>query len=968
MAKHRKFFIPENKVRKDSTGGAMAFTLLSQKRRKMDVLIFKQVTILSVLVLIIPYSAAQSNKPLEHTIREEVAPYTKVIDIVHETKLDEKYDEDVLDVLQFSFRSSTGHAQYFTIGANTGIIRTSQRIDRESVCPYSDTCDLNLDVTVRPLQYFQIIKVTVHVEDINDNVPTFPIPDGKIRMDIAETTMPGAMFSILSADDMDSGLFAVQRYEMEGNIDKFELKVTDHFDGSKDVRLVLKEKLDREEEDHYSIRIVATDGGDPPQSGELSVDITVSDANDNNPHFDNYQYEAQIYENLPAGTTIIRVHAVDPDFGPNGQVVYSLAPHTQADYGNLFAIHNLTGEVYIKGTVDFEEENVYHLTVMASDLGANSLPAFTKVIIHVLDKNDHAPQITINALTSSGEGQVMENEPVGTFVAHVAVSDPDLGINGEFACSILGDKFSLQELFGHEYKITTNKVFDREQLTEEMVTLQCSDKGSPPKTATKHLMVNIVDANDHTPVLPKAPYFAFLKENNTLNDLIIKINATDQDTGKNAAIKYRVEGMADTPTELVSMDLISGVIRANTIFDHEKRQYYQFLIIASDHADEPRTATATLNLTIVDDNDEYPVFGQRGYSFEMNENEAANTKVGFVHATDGDSYPFNKILYSIDTQKSNTDAFDIDTHTGQIITNRPLDREVRDTYHLVVVASNEGFPQINATVNVTVYVLDRNDNAPTIIYPTPKNNTVSISNRVPKGYLVTRIEASDKDLARNAKLSYDIANGNEDNLFMIDHLTGALSVSAESFKKIDHKIMKLVIIVKDDGEPDEKISIADLNIEVDKRVPFEEASARTGILLLEGSNLMILIGVIAGVILVIIIITVSTCCFRARQRRVKKAHQYNCRLEASKSLSNGSITKDGLHSSSCSENGSQQSIDNVHVIGLKTKERVKKEVTFSLDMDDAFIDKIPANWPLRPSDSKVIKVGLINRSLFNHLV
>lgn len=163
--------------------------------------------------------------------------------------------------------------------------------------------------------------------------------------------------------------------------------------------------------------------------------MIVGDANDNSPQFHSSSYDAQVSELSPVGTTVVQVHAHDPDLGPNGQVVYQLAQrHGQT--ASPFAVDNRTGEVYLVAGLDFEEQSSYQLTVVASDLGVGSLPAYTRINVRVVDENDNRPDVLVNSLTDSGRIEVMENSDVDTFTAYVAVRDADSGKNGLSQCHV----------------------------------------------------------------------------------------------------------------------------------------------------------------------------------------------------------------------------------------------------------------------------------------------------------------------------------------------------------------------------------------------------------------------------------------------------------------------------------------------------------------------------------------------------
>lgn len=320
-----------------------------------------------------------------------------------------------------------------------------------------------------------------------------------------------------------------------------------------------------------------------------------------------------------------------------------------------------------------------------------------------------------------------------------------------------------------------------------------------------------------------------------------------------------------------------------------------------------------------------------------------------MNASDADSEPYNHIRYAVIPPSVN---FDIDIYSGRLYTTQILDREEKDRYMLTVRASNAGYPKINTTASVSILVTDVNDESPNITFPVPWNKTVQMPHKVWQGYQVTRILAHDLDKEENARLNYTISNGNEHNTFRIDSKTGAIEV-ASTETVTEQKTFQLTIAVHDSGSP-VRTSIADLNIYVNKSLGAAALKGEQS--LLAGSNLIILIGVVCGIVLIVIIIATAILCVRSHRRHVQKKHHYNCRLQEAKnkSLSNGTLNNDSNRFSGTSTDSSgpdEKSVENGH-LGKKVKDRVKKEVTFSLDKDDP-------TWPLH-AQPKVIEVGVLD--------
>ncbi|KAK2169169.1 hypothetical protein LSH36_12g26025 [Paralvinella palmiformis] len=887
-------------------------------------------------------TSAEEQNTLYFRISEEQPSRSHVGDVLQAAKLADQYSPDVLPRLRFRFR---GPDPLFEITETTGEIRTRRVIDREQIadCMYSASCVINQEVMITPYAYFKIIPIQIQIDDINDHAPEFPQP--RITLDISESVSRNTTFSIPNAEDPDSGVYGVSRYELITPTDMFGIRVTALPDGSKDLSIIVLKQLDRERENFYSVEIRATDGAKPPKSGTLTVDISVVDFNDNNPVFDKELYEAQIYENLEINTPVVQVHAKDKDEGINGMIVYAFEAHTQANFGSFFGLHNGSGLIYVKGNIDYETHKSFHLTVVAHDLGQNSLPDYAKVNIDIMDLNDNAPEISVNTFTESRYARVPENVAPGHTVAYVGVSDPDSGRGGNVTCVIDNNNFRIQLRLNSGttgYEIVSAREFDREDEEDYLVVIRCQDHGSPPQTSSVRISIRVTDVNDNAPYFrPNSTLFAVsVNENNNIGDTIIKMNTTDRDVMQNSAIRYYLKPLGDTPENAVAIDLITGVVTAKIEFDFETRKFYQYTVIAGDQGEPARSATTTLDLNIVDQNDGFPHFLKTSYSFSVLENQVANTDVGTITAVDSDSPPFDEIIYSLQSM-GDSYKFYIDPDSGLITTSTILDREESAIYHLVAIASNKGSARVKTTVNVTVYVRDENDNPPVMIFPNESNNTIQVPTTMSVGHYVIQIEAADPDDRINGELSFAISSGNEDGIFGIDPETGAIS-AARAIKKRHLAKQILILKVTDHGEP-ERRTFARLTLVFNQSVPLSGAAA--GALLGQDTLVILIVAAIGGCVFIVTVIALAICCVRrSRRDKNKKEHVYNCRAEeAKKALSSpdsrGSSTSDGFPES-------DRSVDTC--IGGKTKDKAKKEVTFSVDMDDG--------WPLN-SDKAVIEVS-----------
>ena len=819
-------------------------------------------TVLLLMAILCAPAIQAVDEPVAYIIEEELPAGSLIGNIVVDSKLNQKYTQAVLNNLRYSYLTQSDNRDLFDLDERTGDISAAVNLDRDVICPKLTLCKISLDVAVQPVEYFEAIKIFITILDLNDNAPAFP--QEAMASSLSESTVPGILFPIPTATDNDSPEFGVKRYEFVSDTNKFELQMRNTSDGTVDLLLALKGQLDHEEDNAYEMKVIAWDGGNPPRSGTITINIQVVDINDNSPQFLNASYEARVPEDTRPNTTIIKVTARDPDTGTNGEIEYSFTPRTLRAYGNIFGINRRSGEIYIKQALDYEDTTSYNLGVTAQDKGVDSLPTPTKVIVNVVDINDHAPQITINSLTGSENAEVPENEPAPYFVAHISVYDPDGGKNGQFNCSLDNNYFQLVQLYDTEFKVMAIAVLDREAHALHDIRIKCADMGNPPKRTTVHLMVDVMDANDNTPIFRQETYFATLNENNELGEVVAQVQATDQDAGANGQIRYELH---EDGRKYFQIDPKTGVIRANVEFDREETSNLEFRVLASDLGEDFHTATTTVLLTIMDENDEEPRFTLQRFVFNVEENVPINTEVGQVTAADGDLPPNNQFMFAIVSSDVNN-VFALDQKNGVITTLRPLDRETKDVYSMVAMVYSKNRNQRNHTARIVIYVDDENDNAPFIDFPREGNNTVYLSNQVPIGYVVTKISAHDLDYGANQKLMYHLSESSDDGAFHIGESTGEVYVNRK-FDGVKEEVHRLVVMVKDNGYP-QRISIAHLHIVVNESVPYRPhagASSSRNSNHVSDIQMIIIICVVLGTVILATLLVVAIVVLKRRESK-----------------------------------------------------------------------------------------------------
>lgn len=821
----------------------------------------------------------------------EEQPVSNLIgNVIIDFGLDLKYNQTVLAALRFSFLTRNNpHNRFFSIENQTGVIRTRSRIDREAICPGVDHCSLKMDIAVQPLKYFQILQVRVEILDVNDNSPVFR--EARLSQQVSESAELGSGFALPQAVDADSVRNGIRSYELVPVGSKFELQVHRLPEGGSALKMIVKTKLDREAIDAYHLAVYAVDGGIPPKTGSLAVDIVVLDANDNRPEFTRSLYEVWTREDTQSGTILLTVQALDRDKGENAHVVYDLSTQSAQEFGRIFGIGPESGMVYLKGSLDYESTYTYALSVMAKDRGPDAVPSYTSVAVHVEDINDNGPVITVNTLTSNGQAEVTENSEVGAFVSHLSVTDSDLGDNGRVHCSVGDSRFKLLRIYRSEFKVVTGSVLDRETRSVHTMTITCFDHGDPPLTASANLTVTVLDDNDHSPRFDSNEYSISIDENNQIGDVLLTVHATDEDSGDNGAIVYHMSASSSSffsSNRYFRIDPRTGTVFVDVILDRETDKFLEIDVTAEDLGKPRRTATSTVKVTILDVDDEDPQFIREHFEFSVFENSPSGTTVGTVVAFDRDDIPLHSFSYDIDRWRSPWGVFVIDSESGVITTatGAALDRETQPHYALVVLARPVGPGTRQSAVgscSVAVQVADVNDNRPRFTFPGSGNSQLSVPRGASAGSVIGRLEARDVDSPANAKMTFSAAmtssteNGSGSVFFEVNPRTGELLLTVDAVQLTGGSAerLRLRVSVRDDAEPsfvDYAVVVIVFDREAERAVATGDISSSSSILASE--TLLVFLAITLSVILVaIVIVAVVLCTIHRRICLERRAYE-----------------------------------------------------------------------------------------------
>ncbi|XP_076595453.1 protocadherin gamma-A4-like isoform X41 [Chaetodon auriga] len=593
--------------------------------------------------------------------------------------------------------------QYCGINLRSGDLIVADRIDREEHCGEKPSCVLKFDLLLEnPLE---LHRLSLQVQDVNDNAPIFP--KDIIKIEITESADKGARYRINAAQDADIGKNSVESYILQQN-PHFVFSIQTTNAGRKYGELVLDKELDREEQQEMKLLLTAVDGGSPQRSGTVVIHVIVLDANDNAPVFTEAVYTATLPENSPVDTPVVTVSASDADEGVNGEITYEFSRISDKTQ-KLFSLDEKTGEISVTGGIDYEEGPKYEVFVEAKD--GYGLSSEAKVIIDITDVNDNAPLIYLKSLTNP----IPENVSPGTEVGIINVQDRDSENNRQVHCTIQQNvPFKLVPSIKNYYSLVSTGQLDRELVSDYNITITATDEGSPPLSSSKSVQLSVADINDNPPVFEEQSYSAYVSENNKPGSTLCSVTARDPDWRQNGTVIYSLlagEVNGAPVSSYVSVNGDTGVIHAVRSFDYEQLRSFKVHVMARDNGSPPLSSNVTVSVFISDVNDNcpqilYPAPEGNSFMTELVPKAAhGGSLVSKVIAVDADSGQNAWLSYHI-VKSTDPGLFTIGVHSGEIRTQRDISESDSMKQNLIVSVKDNGQPSLSATCSMYLLISD----------------------------------------------------------------------------------------------------------------------------------------------------------------------------------------------------------------------------------------------------------------------
>uniref|UniRef100_A0A672SFN9 FAT atypical cadherin 1 n=1 Tax=Sinocyclocheilus grahami TaxID=75366 RepID=A0A672SFN9_SINGR len=679
----------------------------------------------------------------------------------------------------------------FTIN-NDGRIYTVESFDREN--PEEKTISISL-MAQDGGGRLSFCTVIVTLSDVNDNSPKFRLSEYKVT--VPGDAPSGTTVIKTSAVDEDDGSNADIIYTIDSDIGHFE---TNPLSGA----IVTKESLIGLENGLYSFLVKAKDSGSPPRQSVIPVSIRIVPPETSIPKFAEPSLWLELSEDLAVGSEmdIFQTENKRP-------VIYSLVggntPESNKD--DVFAIDSSTGKLTLTKRLDYETIKRYQLAVQVRDAEYRmEIVSVIDVSIHLKDVNDNSPQFESYPYQS----YIVENLPKGTSIVQVKATDLDSWLNGQVTYTLheIQERSDVLEMFAVNSEsgwITTLNEIDREKTDRYRITVLATDQAQGLQmTGTTVVEVTVVDTNDNPPKFPEAVFKGTVREDeSTPGSVVTILSYTDSDSEEvNRRFSCFITG--GDPQGLFDVKHTDGVwvVTVSKTLDREERDFYLLNITATDGTFETK---ATVEITVLDANDNSPVCEKDVYTQTVPEDALVGRQILQVSATDADIQSNAEITYQL--SGSGAESFTIDAKTGAVRTLVTLDREMTDVFNLTVRAMDGGNRFCQASVFITVD--DVNDNAPKF---TSDQHHISIFHNTQPGTYVARLEAFDADIGMNGKIRYtfeDSAGG----LFTVEESSGIISLerSLDRQTKATHVLR---IRATDHGSPHRLSSLSSVVVTV----------------------------------------------------------------------------------------------------------------------------------------------------------
>lgn len=475
----------------------------------------------------------------------------------------------------------------------------------------------------------------------------------------------------------------------------------------------------------------------------------------------------------------------------DGNITYHIPSGIEND---VFTIHPKTGIVSIRKPLDREMVDSYLIPIYVSEYTSatgKSFFDFTTLFVTITDVNDHAPSFSTGSCYPLAIPENNEKAVIHTVVAN----DLDVGKNGQITYSITSGNFENKFFIDSYSGELTAAPLDRESKSRYYLTITAQDHGNPILKNTCNITVMVEDKNDNDPKFDLPKYSATILENIASDTSVLKVHASDADVGINSRLIY---SLANESQWLFRIDNKTGVLTTAGVFDRERQNVYNFLVVATDNGKyNARSQKVPVTIHVGDVNDNKPIFTQHPFRANISPYVPPGQAILRVSARDSDQGMNAEIVYSLPNDGIHN-KFRVNPNTGTVTTTQSLASENGRILYLNIIATDKGNPPQSSTGLIEIAVGDVSESTPKLEFQNSTYN-VLISENTDQFRDVLQVSAARID-GRKQKVWYSIGSGNEENIFLMNSNTGVIQVREPKFLDYElHNTIRLVVEAKSES-------------------------------------------------------------------------------------------------------------------------------------------------------------------------